>query len=343
VVAGFALGVTPDPCGFTYRDVYMPLTPMFHVHAWGVPYVATVTGVRQVYPGRYEPRMLLALRQRHGVTLSHCVPTLLQMLLHHPDAGKVDFTGWKLIIGGAALPAALAREAMQRGIRITQGYGMSETCPIIALSSFKPSVAEGPIDPQLDILRRTGFPIPLVRARSMDEEGNLLPPGPEHVGELVLQAPWLTAGYFKQPDMTRALWQGGWMHTGDLAYTDSDGYLRITDRLKDVIKIGGEWISSLVLESTLSHHPAVREVAVVGIPDAKWDERPLAVVVPRDPVSQPVTSKELVSFLRQAVDAGEVHKRAILTQIEVADAIPKTSVGKFDKKRLRAEWRERHA
>jgi fatty-acyl-CoA synthase len=342
LAAGFALGVTPDPCGFGYRDVYMPLTPMFHVHAWGVPYIATLTGVRQVYPGRYEPRMLLELIRRHRVTLSHCVPTLLQMLLHHPESGGVDLAGWKLIIGGSALPAALAKQAMDRGIRIAQGYGMSETCPIIALSSFKPGIAEAPIESRLDILARTGFPVPLVRARAMDALGRSLPAGAENVGELVLQAPWLTGGYFKQDEMSRALWENGWMHTGDLAYLDTEGYVRITDRLKDVIKIGGEWISSLVLESALGHHPAVREVAVIAIPDSKWDERPLALVALRDPAGHPASAKDLVAFLRQTVDSGGLHKRAILTHIEIVDTIPKTSVGKFDKKVLRAHWQSRH-
>jgi fatty-acyl-CoA synthase len=339
LTAGFALAVTPDPCGFGYRDVYMPLTPMFHVHAWGVPYIATVAGVRQVYPGRYEPHLLLQLVERHRVTLSHCVPTLLQMLLHHPEAARIDLSGWKVIIGGAALPQALAQAAMSRGIRIAQGYGMSETCPIIALSSYKPGIAEAPEPTRLGVLARAGFPLPLVRARIADPTGHPMPPGREHIGELVLQAPWLTPGYYKQQDKSETLWEHGWLHTGDLAYLDEDGYIRITDRLKDVIKIGGEWISSLDLEGVLGQHDAVKEVAVIGIPDPKWDERPLALVVLRQPLAHPVTPKDLAHFVHKFIDTGLLHKRAILTQIEFVDALPRTSVGKFDKKSLRAQRR----
>jgi fatty-acyl-CoA synthase len=335
--AGFALGIFQQPLGFSQDDVYMPLTPMFHVHAWGVPYIATLVGVRQVYPGRYEPRLLLHLVREHRVTLSHCVPTILQMLLHHPEAKDVDFSGWKIIIGGAALPPALARQAMERGIKIMQGYGMSETCPIIAISQFKPEVVRGDAAAQLDIIGRTGFPLPLVSARAVDPEGRPLPAGRDHQGELVLKAPWLTAGYYKEEERSRELWRTGWLHTGDLAFMDADGYVRITDRLKDVIKVGGEWISSLELESILIQHEAVKEVAVVGVPDAKWDERPYAAVVLRDTHRDQVTPRELMAFLHRFIDTGIVHKRAILTHIHLVEALPRTSVGKFDKKALRVQ------
>jgi fatty-acyl-CoA synthase len=264
------------------------------------------------------------------------VPTLLQMVLHAREAAQVDLSHWKLIIGGAKLPAALAQEAMTHGIRIAQGYGMSETCPIIALSSYKPGVAEAPIEDRMGVLVRTGFPIPLVRARILDASGTALPPGPEHVGELVLQAPWLTGGYFKEEERSRALWDGGWLHTGDLAYMDADGYIRITDRLKDVIKIGGEWISSLDLENALAHHEAVQEVAVIGVPDARWGERPLAFVVLRPNQGTPPTARELGAFLHTFIETGALHKRAVLTRINLVDRLPRTSVGKIDKKSLRA-------
>jgi fatty-acyl-CoA synthase len=336
MTAGFALSANPDPCGIHYRDVYMPLTPMFHVHGWGVPYIATLLGLRQIYPGRYEPAMLLRLIHQHRVTLSHGVPTLLQMVLHAKEAAHLDLSHWKLIVGGAKLPAALAREAIDRGIRIAQGYGMSETCPIIALSNYKPGVAEAPLEERMGVLVRTGFPLPLVRARILDATGKSLPPGPENVGELALQAPWLTTGYFKEEEKSRALWEGGWLHTGDLAYLDADGYIRITDRLKDVIKIGGEWISSLDLENALSHHEAVQEVAVIAVADAKWGERPLALVVPRPTHPHPPTSRELGAFLHTFIETGSLHKRAVLTRIMLVDQLPRTSVGKIDKKTLRA-------
>lgn len=338
LAAGLAFAVHHHPFSVSADDVYLPLTPMFHVHAWGFPYLATMLGLKQVYPGRFEPQRLLGLLAHHRVTFSHGVPTVLQMLLHHPDSASVDWGILKLAIGGAPLPRGLAQEAVDRGIRILGAYGMSETCPIVAASHVKPP-GSGPEDRMADplgVVTRTGFPIPLAEAGIMNLRGELLPPGREHLGELVLRTPWLTHGYLKQPQESANLWRGGWLHTGDIAYRDDDGYLRITDRLKDVIKIGGEWISTLELENALSQHPAVREVAVVGVPDPKWDERPHADVVLRENLAEEVTPRTLIRFLHQFIDAGTLHQRAILTQIRVVTAIPRTSVGKIDKKAMRA-------
>ena len=155
------------------------------------------------------------------------------------------------------------------------------------------------------------------------------------MGELVLRAPWLTTGYYRDLERSQDLWRSGWLHTGDLAYIDPEGYIRITDRLKDVIKIGGEWISSLELESALSQHPAVKEVAVVGVPDPRWDERPHAEVVLKDPERGSVSERDLMHFLHGFIDRGAIHKRAILTQIRFVESIPKTSVGKINKRQLR--------
>jgi fatty-acyl-CoA synthase len=224
---------------------------------------------------------------------------------------------------------------MARGIRIMQGYGLSETCPIIAVSQFKPAMTGWTPEAQFGVLERTGFPIPLVRAQVHDQAGQPLPVGQNHTGELVLRAPWLTPGYFKEVERSRELWRHGWLHTGDLAYVDADGFIRVTDRLKDVIKIGGEWISSLELEGILSQHDAVKEVAVVGVPDPKWDERPWALVVLRESQRGRVTARHLLAFLHKFIDSGVVHKRAVLTQIEFVDAIPRTSVGKVDKRLVR--------
>lgn len=333
------LGATPGPVTLTWNDVYLPLTPMFHVHAWGIPYCAMLLGLRQVYPGRFDPRMLLQLIAREKVTFSHCVSTILQMLLHHPESQSIDLKGWKVIIGGGPLPRGLAQQATARGIHIINGYGMSETCPVIAVANLKPDLALGTAEERLEAVTRTGFPIPFTHARIANEEGVLLPESSPETGELVLQAPWLTTGYFKEPARSEELWRGGWLHTGDVARIDADGYIRITDRLKDVIKIGGEWISSIEIENVLTQHPAVREVAVVGIPDRKWDERPYAAVVLQEAERGKVTPRDLMTFLHEAIDRGAIHKRAILTHIQLVDAIPKTSVGKLDKKLLRSQTR----
>lgn len=333
-----------QPFAMQDDDIYLPLTPMFHVQAWGFPYIATLLGLKQIYAGKFEPALILRLLEHHRVTISHCVPTLLQILLHHAESARVDWTRLKLVIGGAPLPVGLARAARERGIRIVGGYGMSETGPLIAVSHVNPAreLAEGqtPAD-ALDVITRTGFPMPLVDAGIMDSEGNLLPPGRDQVGELVLRTPWLTSGYHANPEASAALWRGGWLHTGDIAYRDADGYLRITDRLKDVVKIGGEWISTLELENALSQHEAVKEVVVVGVPDPKWDERPHADVVLRDDFADAVNERVLSKFLHRFIDDGTLHKRAILTEIRVVPQIARTSVGKFDKKRLRAELASR--
>jgi len=337
LAAGMALAVHDEPMALRSSDVYMPLTPMFHVHAWGVPYIAVTLGLAQVYPGKYEPAMLLTLIERHRVTFSHCVPTLLLMLLRHPSSGTVDWRRLKLVIGGAALLPAVAREAMGRGICIVGGYGMSETCPIVAVSHIRPGLMGegGDAGDSVDVITRTGFPLPLVQARVVDDAGRELPPGGDGVGELVLRCPWLTAGYVDDPAASERLWKDGWLHTGDGARMDADGYIRITDRIKDVIKVGGEWISSLEIEDVLARHPSVAEAAVIGVPDAKWDEHPRAEVVLRPGLPAP-TPRDLLRHLHAAVDAGALHQRALLTEVAVVESIPRTSVGKIDKKRMRA-------
>ena len=335
LTAGLTLAVHDEPLNLRASDVYMPLTPMFHVHAWGLPYLATTLGMTQVYPGRYEPEMLLRLLESHRVTFSHCVPTLLLMLLRHPAAGAVDWFRFKVVIGGAALLPAVANEARSRGIRIVGGYGMSETCPIVAVSHVTPALAAEHGSAPVDVITRTGFPLPLVQARVVDAEGRPVPPGSDGVGELVLRCPWLTRDYLEDPVASDRLWRDGWLHTGDGARIDSDGYIRITDRLKDVIKVGGEWISSIEIESVFARHPAVAEVAVIGVPDSKWDEHPRAEIVVR-PDAGPVSPRDLLRHLRDAIDTGLLHKRALITEIVIVPAIPKTSVGKTDKKRMRA-------
>lgn len=263
-------------------DVYMPITPMFHVHAWGVPYVATMLGVKQVYPGRYEPDLLCKLIRDEKVTFSHCVPTILQMMLNAASAKDHDFSGLKVIIGGSALNRALYEAAKARGIQLTAAYGMSETCPLISCAYLNQELRAGGEDERTTYRIKAGVPVPMVEAAIMDEHGEFLPADGESQGELVLRAPWLTQGYFREPQKGEELWAGGWMHTGDVATLDGMGFIDIRDRIKDVIKTGGEWLSSLELEDLISRHPSVREVAVVGVPDPQWGERPFALLVLRD-------------------------------------------------------------
>ncbi|MNO76888.1 Long-chain-fatty-acid--CoA ligase [compost metagenome] len=323
------------------NDVYMPITPMFHVHAWGTPYVATMLGVKQVYPGRYDPEFLVELWKREKVTFSHCVPTILQMVMNAKAAQGVDFGGWKIIIGGSALNHALYDAALARGIQLTAAYGMSETCPLISCAYLNEQLRAGSEDERTTYRIKAGVPVPLVEAAIMDDHGQLLPADGESQGELVLRSPWLTQGYFREPEKSEELWTGGWMHTGDVATIDGMGFIDIRDRIKDVIKTGGEWLSSLDLEDLISRHPAVREVAVVGVPDPQWGERPFALLVLRE--GQALDARALKEHLKPFVEEGHINKWAIPSQIAVVTEIPKTSVGKLDKKRIRldiAQWQE---
>jgi fatty-acyl-CoA synthase len=321
---------------FNQDDVYMPITPMFHVHAWGVPYVATTLGVKQVYPGRYVPEQLLSLIQREEVTFSHCVPTILQMLLASPRVEETDLSRWKVIIGGAALPQALARQARNRGVDIFAAYGMSETCPILVFAQLKPHMLDWDEERQLEIRCKTGLPIPMVELRIVDEDMNDVPQDGVSQGEVVVRSPWLTQGYLQDPQNSEQLWRGGYLHTGDIGVIDAEGYLKITDRLKDVIKTGGEWISSLELEDLILKHPAVAEAAVVGVPDPKWGERPLALVVAKS--GQEVEATAIRAWLQDFADRGVISKWGIPDRVLLVDAIPKTSVGKLDKKVMRQQY-----
>jgi fatty-acyl-CoA synthase len=319
---------------FTVGDVYMPVTPMFHVHAWGVPYVATCLGVKQVYPGRYVPGALVDAIVQEKVTFSHCVPTILQMILDTAKKRPVDLAGWKVVIGGTALPGALARRALEEGIDIFAGYGMSESCPILTIAHLTPEMETWDIDRQVEYRTKAGRPIAMVQIRTVDEAMNDVAHDGQTPGEIVVRAPWLTQGYLKDPVSSEKLWAGGWLHTGDIGTIDQDGYLNITDRLKDVIKTGGEWVSSLDLEDLILNHEAIAEAAVVGVPDPKWSERPLAVIALK--ADKTLAADELRDFLRSFAERGLISKYAVPEQIHVLDALPKTSVGKQDKKALRA-------
>ena len=336
------LGVLGSAVGhgsFHRQDVYMPITPMFHVHAWGVPYVATMLGVKQVYPGRYLPDTLLELVEKEGVTFSHCVPTILHMLLKHPHAQRINLSGWKLIIGGAAMPKTLCLEAMSRGIDIFAGYGMSETCPILTISHLSPEMLELDNDEQAAIRCKTGRSLPLVDLKVVDSQLAEQPRDGQSSGEIVVRAPWLTQGYLKDHKASERLWEGGWLHTGDVAIRDELGYVKITDRTKDVIKVAGEWVSSLELEDIIAHHPGVAEVAVIGQPDDKWGERPLALVVPKP--DSTVSEKELTHLVKEYADRGIVNKQVVLLKVRLVEQIDKTSVGKINKVALREKHLER--
>lgn len=323
---------------FHRGDVYMPITPMFHVHAWGMPYAATLMGVKQVYPGRYEPAALLQLIEREAVTFSHCVPTILHMLLSAPEVEQIDLSRWKVIIGGGALPRGLAQAAIEQGINVFTGYGLSETCPILTIADL--SGMHQVTGDEESITRRckTGQPLVMVDLRVVDAQMQDVPRDGVSTGEVVVRSPWVTQGYSGNPQGSETLWEGGYLHTGDVGYIDETGSLQITDRIKDVIKSGGEWISSLQLEDIASRCVGVSEVAAFAIADERWGERPMLAIVASEVDDDGIIANQVQQAIQAEVDSGRISKWAMPQRIEIVEALPKTSVGKMDKKVLRATY-----
>ena len=321
------------------EDVYMPLTPMFHVHGWGFPYMATLLGVKQVYPGRYEPKRLLDLIKQEKVTFSHCVPTILQMLLNENKKLNYDLSKLKLIIGGSAMSKSLAEEAQSQGINVVSAYGMSETCPFLTIAQMP---SETRISSQKELIKmrtKTGKPGPLVDLRIVDENFKDVIRDNNSTGEIVVRAPWLTNGYIKDEKASKELWKGGYLHTGDVGYIDDTGSLIITDRIKDIIKSGGEWISSLQIEDIVSKCKGVKEVAAIGIKDVKWGERPIIIVAKIITENAEDTTKRIKERISNEIKKGLLSKWAMPDKIEYVKEIEKTSVGKVNKKLLREKYK----
>ena len=326
------------------RDMMIPLVPMFHAHGWSLPYMATLLGCSQVYPGRFEPTSFLELLEQEKDPdqggFMQCVPTLLDMVLSHPEIEhyKKYLNGIIYEAGGSRIPKKLAVRAQDMGMDVCAGWGMTEIYTKVALQYLKPHMFDWPEDEQLDFLIRTGMAVPLVEQRVVDQEMIDVPRDDNTIGEIVLRAPWLTAGYYKDPEMSRELWRGGWLHSRDLATIDQEESVLIVDRNKDVIKSGGEWISSLTLESLLSLHPSVREVAIVGAKSNKWGERPVALVVPSRETDEETLKTEMVEHLDQFVEQGKILKWWIPEKYVPVAELPKTSVGKLNKKEMRERF-----
>ncbi len=319
------------------EDVYMPMTPMFHVHAWGFPYVATMMGLKQVYPGRYQPDVICRLVAEEKVSFSHCVPTILHMVLNHPQAKSTDFSGWKILIGGSALPEAMAIGAQKRGMDLYTGYGMSETCPVLTVAHLTSADQQRSVEEQAVIRAKTGRPLPLVDLRIVDPQMRDVAHDGKATGEVVVRSPWLTQGYVGAPEASEELWAGGYLHTADIGNINPAGYVKVTDRIKDVIKTGGEWTSSLQLEDIIAKHEAVHEVAVIGVPDEKWGERPLALVLLKpDHVGQ-ISEHALRHYAAHAIEEAGISRYGVLLQVRFVKTLVKTSVGKMNKRLMRAD------
>ncbi len=332
IMAGLcAYGLHPS---VSAGDVYMPLTAMFHVNAWSLFYLFTLLGAKQVYPGKYDPETILQLIIDEGVTFSHCDTPLVHTLINCPRIRETDISGWKVIVGGAPLSKSVCRAALSLGIDLCSVYGMAETGPMLTAALLKPEMLSWDIDRQVDVRCRTGLPTPMVDIEITDIMGAPLPHDGKSIGEVVLRAPWLTQGYAKDPQKSEKLWSEGWLHTGDIGFIDPEGYLQITDRTRDAIKSGGEWIDSMVLEDLICEHEAVSEAAVTAIPDDKYGERPLAFVILKEGYRDQVEEEDLREFLATRVKERGMSRRGVPDQIAIVDSIPTTSTGKIRKKQL---------
>jgi len=322
------------------RDVVLPLVPFFHVHSWGIPYGVALNGQKIVLAGRYDYSTILDLVSREKVTFSDMVPTILNMIINQPTVEnyREALSKWKVVVGGAALPRELAVRARKLGIKVMAGYGLSETAPILTLANPNERHMAMSDEELLDsLLLKTGIPVPLVQIRVVDGQMKDVPRDGKSTGEIVVRGPWLTKEYYKDEEKTKELWAGGWLHTGDMAVVDGEGYLMIVDRIKDAIKSGGEWIPTLILEDLLMRHAAVSEAAVIAAREKQWGERPVAVVSLRP--GQTTSEDELRDHLRKFVDEGKISKFWIPDRFVIsAELLPKTSTGKLDKKPLRTKY-----
>jgi len=317
--------------GYTSRDRVLPVVPMFHANAWGTPYAAWFAGADLIMPNRYlQAEPLARLIAQEKPTCAGAVPTIWNELLHYAENNPVDLSSLQQVVcGGSAVPRALIEAFEEKfGVHIIQGWGMTETSPLAAMSRAPKTVEPG-TTAEMDWRAKSGRIIGGVELRIVGDDGRVLPWDGEAVGEVEVRGPWITASYYKVADPDR--FDDGWLRTGDIASVTPNGYIHISDRAKDVIKSGGEWISSVELEVHLMAHPAVLEAAVIAVPDAKWSERPLACVVCRSDAE--ITVEELREFLGDRIAHWQLPERW-----SFIDEVPKTSVGKFDKKVLRARF-----
>jgi fatty-acyl-CoA synthase len=327
---------TVDYLGVSNRDTVVPVVPMFHVNAWGLPYTALMMGAKLVMPGPHlDPVSLLDLYQAEEVTLTAGVPTIWagmqQALEREPERWRLS-RGMRMVVGGAAAPEALIRALDRFGVRVIHGWGMTETSPVGAINYIKRERAEAADDALYAVRAKQGVPLPFFEVRAVGDEGEA-PWDGATMGELQVRGPWVAAGYHDLSE-SRAQWTAdGWFRTGDIVTIDDAGYVKITDRAKDLIKSGGEWISSVDLENALVAHPAVQEAAVIGVPHPKWDERPLGVIVLK--ADHSVTQEALTAHL-----AGRFARYALPDAYVFVPEIPRTSTGKMMKAKLRDAYKD---
>lgn len=329
-----ALLVSASGVAVTEQDVVLPIVPMFHASAWGLPYNCAFVGATQVFPGPYlDAESLLRLFQSEKVTLSGGVPTVLMSILNHLDADphRYKLHLRQLFSGGSALPRSVVKAFDERyGIHVMHTWGMTEMSPLGTTGPITSALANASKEARYDYATKQGYPVPFVEIRGRNEHG-LIPWDGATMGELEVRGPWVAASYYGDPDPGAKFTADGWLKTGDIVSISEDGCIEIKDRSKDVIKSGGEWISSQALENAIMGHPSIKEAAVIGVPDKKWMERPFAYVVLKE--GQTVSPQELKEHL-----SGKFAKFWIPEGYAFIDAIPRSSVGKFLKSALRERY-----
>ena len=326
-----------DSFGISERDVCLPVVPMFHVLAWGTPFAAVMLGTKLVFPGPHlQPRDLAELIQSEKVTITAGVPTLWLGLLALLDKERYDLSSLReMIVGGAAAPQSMI-EAFEKkhGIRVVHAWGMTEMSPLGTVSHLKSYQQDLPEEERFAIRAKQGLSVPGVDIRAVDDSGKEIPWDGKAFGELQVRGPWIVSSYYND-DRSADSFMDGWFRTGDVVTIDPEGFVQIVDRTKDLVKSGGEWISSQDLENVIMAHPKVLEAAVIAVPHPKWQERPLACVVPKPDYKDNLTKAEIYDHLRTRFD-----KMYLPDDIVFIDAVPKTSVGKFDKKVLRQQYKD---
>ena len=324
-----------DVLGISERDVVLPVVPMFHVMAWGIPFATTWLGASVVLPGRVlTPEALCQLMEKERVTLSAGVPTIWMNIFHHLESGaEYDLSSLRYFVNGGSAIAKDIIKAFEKkhGISILHAYGMTETSPVVLSSPLKSYMFDWDEETQYSKRAKQGLLIPGLEMKIVNEKGEEVKWDGKEMGELCVKGPWIAGEYYKEPERTKENMREGWLHTNDIVTIDEEGYILIQDRAKDLIKSGGEWISSVDLENTIMSHSSVVEAAVIAIPDEKWQERPMACVVPKKGVQ--LTEQDLINYLKDQLVKWWVPDKVIFVE-----EIPKTSVGKFDKKTLREKY-----
>ena len=327
--------LTPQGIPMDDSDVVMPVVPMFHVNAWGMPFSATAAGAKHVYPGPSpDPADIAGLIEDEGVTITAGVPTVWLGLMDYAEDNDLDLSELDtVIVGGSAAPESMIRWFDDRGVELLHAWGMTEMSPIGSVSQLKYTLEDEDYETQLEHRKKQGILTPGLEMRVIDDSGEEIAWDGEEFGELWVRGPWVTKEYFQRPEANEEDFEDGWLKTGDIVTVDTEGYIKIVDRAKDVIKSGGEWISSVELENAIMAHDGVAEAAVVGVPHEKWQERPVAFVVPTEAADTDTLADEVMELL-----AEDYPKWWLPDAIEYIDEIPKTATGKFSKKDIREQY-----